>query len=124
MTDRKLLRRVALAGLALAGVLALPLAADAQAPTSQARFVDRVDVNVGNVEVTVQDRNGNVVSGLTREDFLLYVDGKLRDIEYFGAYTRAPQTLATGADSPTGEEAGIPEAATPPPPAAGAGDLH
>lgn len=114
MTKRKVVCQMDLAGLALAGILALPAAAIAQAPASQARFVDRVDVNVGNVEVTVQDKNGNLVSGLTREDFLLYVDGKLQDIEYFGAYTRAAQTLAAETRTPQGEEGEIREAPTPP----------
>lgn len=83
------------------------------AQTSQGRFVDRVDVNVGNVEVTVQDRAGRVVAGLQRDDFLLYVDGKLTDIEYFGAYQRGVSGGWQG-QSEVAPEGEIPVGATPP----------
>lgn len=49
------------------------------------RFFDRVDVNVVNVEVYVTDKQGAPVSGLTREDFELFVDGDPVELSNFYA---------------------------------------
>ena len=46
-------------------------------------FEDAVEVRVVEVEVWVQSRNGEPVTGLGREDFELVVDGDSQDIEYF-----------------------------------------
>ena len=56
--------------------------AQAQEPMD---FFDTVDVNVVNVEVYVSDKKGNPVSGLTKEDFELTVDGDPVEISNFYA---------------------------------------
>lgn len=114
MADRVAVRWGALVGLVLVSALARVPLAVAQATAAQARFIDRVEVNLGNVEVTVQDKNGKVVSGLTRDDFLLYVDGRLRDIEYFGAYTRTLDRPTAEGGAFATEGTAIPEAPRPP----------
>lgn len=115
MTDTSgFVRSVARGGIAAACLVGAISLASAQGQDSQARFVDRVDVNVGNVEVTVQDKSGNVIQGLSRQDFLLYVDGKLQEIEYFGAYTRDVQTLGAESGAEVGGAATISEAPMPP----------
>ena len=109
-TLRRSAGRYAVVGL---GWVAALVAGLAHGQNNQQRFVDRVDVNVGNVEVTVQDKSGNVIAGLTRDDFALYVDGVLRDIEYFGAYTRSTETMGSGGAEAVGD-ATIAEAPMPP----------
>jgi len=39
-------------------------------------FLDTVDVNIVNVDVYVTDKKGNRITGLTKDDFELYEDGK------------------------------------------------
>lgn len=46
-------------------------------------FGERVEVRVVNVEVVVEDRQGNRVSDLTADDFRLRVDGKQVSIDFF-----------------------------------------
>jgi VWFA-related protein len=48
-------------------------------------FVDTVDVNVVNVEVYVTDKDGNRVTGLTRDDFEVYEDRRPVTITNFYA---------------------------------------
>jgi VWFA-related protein len=43
----------------------------------------KVDVNLVNVFVTVKDDRGNFVSNLRKEDFRLYEDGQLQEIQIF-----------------------------------------
>ncbi len=62
---------------------AVPAGAAEEVPLES--FVDRVDVNVVNVEVFVTDRRGRRVTGLGREDFELYEDG--RPVEITNFYT-------------------------------------
>lgn len=52
-----------------------------------------VDVNVVNVPVTVTDSHGGFVSGLSRENFRLLVDGVERPIEYFAPEETPAQVL-------------------------------
>jgi VWFA-related protein len=60
----------------VAGVCALPAAA---------QYSERVDVSVANVEVVVNDRAGNPVAGLTRDDFELYENGVKQSVTNFYA---------------------------------------
>jgi VWFA-related protein len=46
-------------------------------------FIDRVDVNVVNIEVYVTDKKGNRVTGLTKDDFELYEDKRPVQITNF-----------------------------------------
>ncbi|MCG8459931.1 MAG: VWA domain-containing protein [Holophagales bacterium] len=73
---------------------ALALAASASGPAhaqssegpsidQEQTFEEAVEVRVVEVETWVEDRKGNPVSGLGRDDFELIVDGQVRPIEYF-----------------------------------------
>ena len=98
MTDRDPLpvRRVA-RGAATRAVLALTLAALAALTTSagtaqqagqagsEDTFFESLDVSVVNVDVYVTDRGGNPIHGLTRDDFLVYEDGKRVEVTNFYA---------------------------------------
>ena len=64
--------------LGLAGVL--PGAAQDE---GQAFFGETVDVRVVNLEVVVEDRQGNRVPGLGAEEFQLQVDGHVVPLDYF-----------------------------------------
>lgn len=85
-------RRVLILGLCLALVLAVPVAGqnpDRQEPQPpSALFLGKVDVSVVNVEVYVTDADGNPVSGLTSDDFVLLEDGQPVEISNFYAATR------------------------------------
>lgn len=58
-----------------------PEAASAQEPVEG--FADEVSVEVVNVEVRVTDRKGRPVTGLSKDDFELYEDGRRVEISYF-----------------------------------------
>lgn len=71
---------------------AAPATSAVPMPTSRARRPDedslddyriRVGVNTVNVPVTVKDRDGNLVEGLTRKDFTIYEDGAEQRINFF-----------------------------------------
>jgi Ca-activated chloride channel homolog len=49
-----------------------------------APFKIRLSVRMITLNVTVRDDSGNLVSGLSKEDFQVYEDGILQQIEYFG----------------------------------------
>ncbi len=50
-------------------------------------------VSVVNVFVTVRDRDGNLVRGLTRDDFQLTEDNHVQDIRYFAEQADTPLTI-------------------------------
>jgi VWFA-related protein len=50
-----------------------------------APLVEKIDVSVVNVDVTVTDRHGQPVAGLKREDFEILEDGKRQEISNFYA---------------------------------------
>jgi VWFA-related protein len=60
------------------------------------RFGEAVEVAVVEVPVTVVDRAGNPIAGLTRENFEVYDDGKRAPIEYFEVVDLATVTAAPG----------------------------
>ena len=78
-----------------------PAAAQAPAPPateeSEETFYDTFDVSVVNVDVFVTDRQGNRVTGLTRDDFQILEDGKPVEITNFYA---AEATAAAPAPGP------------------------
>lgn len=96
-------RRAALFGLA---ACALALASpppprafaddDAEAPEPTTFFIDRVEVNLVDVEVFVTDRQGRRVTDLTRDDFEVRVDGRPVEITNFFAAAAPAETVATG----------------------------
>ena len=76
--------------LSIAAVLGLAFGATAQQePTSL--FIDRVDVNVVNVEVFVTDKQGRRVADLTADDFEIFEDGQPVEITNFYAVARQDQ---------------------------------
>ena len=98
--------RTILASLLLA---ALPAAAqqpaDAQQPAAgEETFFESIDVQVVNLEVFVTDRQGQRVSGLTRDDFEVLEDGRPVEITNFYAVTgsrvEAPDSAAPEAPAP------------------------
>jgi VWFA-related protein len=104
----------------LLGLLALLLLT---APTTRAQdeasrhgiFLDTIDVNLVNIEVRAVDQDGNPVQGLTKEDFLLRVDGEPVEITNFFAVADHRRVLpeeAGATDSDLAETA-PPAAATP-----------
>jgi VWFA-related protein len=74
--------RIPLSAVALA-LLSLPPAGADELAT--ARFGERVDVEVVNVDVVVTNREGRPILDLGPDDFQLRVDGKLVAIQYFAA---------------------------------------
>ncbi len=67
--------------LLVSAFLALPLFAQDDASL----FFDTVDVNIVNVEVVVTDKDGKPATGLTRDDFEVYEDGKQVEVANFFA---------------------------------------
>src|SRR5947207_15911391 len=85
----------------LAGLIALPLAA-------QEKLVESIEVRVVNVDVVVTDRAGNPVTGLTKDDFEILDNGKPQKIQniYEVRPTSEAETLnVAGALEPTTQQA-------------------
>jgi len=78
-----------------AAIIAATAAAGAQ---SQEGFRFRSGVDLVNVTATVTDENGRFVSGLRREDFSVYEDGKLQEISHF-SNDRVPVSLGIVLDT-------------------------
>ena len=57
------------------------------------------DVNVVNVFATVRDKHGQIVPTLSKDDFLLQVDGHPQAIRYFARETDLPLTLGLLVDT-------------------------
>ncbi len=74
--------------------------APAQAPASQSPAATlSVNVKVVTLPVTVRDKHGQIVKGLTKEDFTLAEDGHPVVIKYFNLDTNLPLTLGLLVDS-------------------------
>ena len=52
-----------------------------------------VDAHLVNIPVVVRDKKGALVQNLTKDNFVLQVDGKLQTIRYFNLDTNLPLTL-------------------------------
>jgi VWFA-related protein len=79
-----------------------------------ASFIDVIDVDVVNIDVVVTDRQGNLVTGLTKEDFVLLVDGEPVELTNFFAVSEGrPVITASGIaaepEPPPEAEAALPE---------------
>ncbi len=53
------------------------------APAPQPVLAEKIEVHVINVDVTVTDRKGNAVKGLTKDDFEIFENGKPKPISNF-----------------------------------------
>src|SRR5215475_4420249 len=80
------------------GVLILALAAAVKAEVTPQMTV-KVGVELVNVLFTVTDRDGRLVSGLRREDFLIEEDGRKQDIQFFSRENELPLTLGMVVDT-------------------------
>ncbi len=64
-------------------------------------FFDAVDVNVVNIEVLVTDKSGVPVTGLSREDFVVFEDGREVELSNFFEVVEGRAVAAsTGPDDP------------------------
>jgi VWFA-related protein len=52
-------------------------------------FFEAIQVRIAEVEVVVTDKQGNRVTGLTQDDFVLYEDGERVELSSFAAYAPA-----------------------------------
>jgi len=69
-------------------------------PAARAQFFSEVvEVRVTNVDVVVTDQAGKPVHGLTKDDFLLYENGRKKDISNFLEIQEAPSSALLPADS-------------------------
>src|SRR5260370_2026773 len=70
-------------------------------------LVEKIEVSVVNVDVTVTDRHGQSVPGLTRNDFELFEDGNAQAISNFytveNAQARTDEQPAADASAPPSE---------------------
>ncbi len=82
---------------------------EAEGPESTEPFVDVVDVDIVNIDVTVTDKQGNPVAGLGKDDFIVYQDRKPTEVTNFYAVSDGRPAADAAAD----------RAAIPPVPEAG-----
>jgi VWFA-related protein len=69
--------------LPLLSLLMMPLSLAQRAPVSSDGANISVDVNLVELHVTVRDRNGNFVTGLGKDDFRVFEDGRPQTIRIF-----------------------------------------
>jgi von Willebrand factor type A domain len=69
-----------------------------QAPASTAPTI-AVDARLVNLPVVVRDKKGALIQNLTKDDFVLQVDGKPQTIRYFDKDTNLPLTLGLLVDT-------------------------
>lgn len=87
-----------------------------EADDGQGIFIDTVDVNVVNVDVYVTDENGEPVTGLTVDDFVLEESGRPQVISNFYAVAAnkvVARSAGASAPSPDGEAEGPAEEMAP-----------
>lgn len=103
--------RIAALGACLLTAVAVTLSAQ-EKPAGQG-FSFRSNTDLINVTVTVTDANGRFVPGLTKDDFVVYEDGKPQAVQQFDA-DRVPVSLGIALDtsgSMAGEKINAAEAA-------------
>ena len=76
--------------------------ANAQNPPDAApqKLAESIEIRVINVDVTVTDRKGNAVKGLTKDDFVLYENGQPKPLSNFyevQSPVKTPEATAPGA---------------------------
>jgi VWFA-related protein len=111
--------------LGLAGSRVLVAQGQAEAPP-RTRSVFRSSVDLVTVNVVVRDKGGNIVRGLTRDDFTVTEDGSRQDIRTFDfeEVTTRPVEAAPAAVTTVFGSVGRAPAAAAPAPAAPTLDLH
>src|SRR5260370_27368920 len=63
-------------------------------------LIERIEVNIVNVDVSVTDRAGHPIGGLTRDDFEGYEDGRPQKNTNFYTIENTPAKSETSRDSP------------------------
>jgi Ca-activated chloride channel family protein len=81
-----------------AAAIALLLVGTGPAVNGQEGFKFKSGVALVNVNVTVTDRTGRFVSGLTQDDFVVYDDSKPQEVTHFSA-ERVPVSLGIALDT-------------------------
>ncbi|HKH48417.1 MAG TPA: VWA domain-containing protein [Thermoanaerobaculia bacterium] len=109
-----LLRKLQIA----AGLIAVIPALAAPSFAQQEGFGEAVDVNVVNVDVYVTDKKGQPVTGLRKEEFELFEDGKRVEVTNFEALAHETAPAAATASSPAASAAPAPAAPSAEAPAA------
>jgi VWFA-related protein len=99
VTNRLHRRFRPVAGLALALLLAPSLPVAAQKPAGEQTFGGSIEVSVVNLDVFVTDKKGQPVTGLRKEDFQVFEDGKPVEISNFYAESRRAAPVAVPAVS-------------------------
>jgi len=99
--------------LAACWACASPALAQEQAPSRQGPDVVRVNTSLVQTDVMVFDKQGGFVDGLKREQFVLKVDGKPRDISFFerivaGSRNEEAQLAAARGNSAGGNTGAVP----------------
>ena len=99
--------------LAVCWACALPAPAQEQAPARPGPDVVRVKTSLVQTDVMVFDKQGRFVDGLKREQFVLKVDGKPRDISFFerivaGSRNEEAQLAAARGKSAGGNTGAVP----------------
>lgn len=82
----------------VAAVALLSVVTTAQERPAGQGFSFKTGVDLVNVSVTVTDGNGRFVSGLKKDDFIVYEDGKPQEIAQFDA-DRVPVSLGIALDT-------------------------
>lgn len=59
----------------------------------------KANVNVVNLFYTVKDKHGALITGLKKDDFEVFEDGKAQTVKYFSSDTQQPLTLGMMIDS-------------------------
>jgi VWFA-related protein len=94
------MRHIAVAAALLFAVSSLSQQSPQPAPVAApAPLVEKIDVSVVNIDVTVTDRHGQAVSGLKREDFEILEDGKRQEISNFYAVEDAQVQSGSGVET-------------------------
>jgi VWFA-related protein len=83
MTSHRLWNRMSPA--IVLGLFLLPAPLAAQEPAPEDSFGETIEINVVNLDVFVTDRKGQPLTGLKREDFEVFEDGKPMEITNFYA---------------------------------------
>lgn len=94
---RSLATRLPFAALSLLLLAAAPLAAQEPAATTPPRFGEEVEVSEVLLDVLVTDRDGNVIVGLGREDFVVEEGGRPVPLIDVAFYSNRPRLDAAGA---------------------------
>jgi len=89
-------------------VLAFAFAASLAA---QEKIVESIEVRVANVDVVVTDHSGKAVTGLTKNDFELFENGKPQPITNFYEITpkEIPLTVSGGGQTPASVQPAVPD---------------